>query len=64
MLRKDKIKDLTEEEVQIALTQSGLPDFYVKYLLTGECSEEDKKKLEIYLFLMNEKTWNVRITDQ
>lgn len=56
MLRKDKIKDLTEEEVQIALTQSGLPDFYVKYLLTGECSEEDKKKLEIYLFLMNEKT--------
>lgn len=54
MLRENKIKPLSQDEVEKALKRTGLPDYYIQYRLTGDCPEQDRSKLKILLYLMDE----------
>lgn len=54
MLRENKIKQLSQDEVEKTLKQSGLPNYYIQYILTGDCPEEHRSKLELLIYLMDE----------
>jgi len=54
MFRKDKLKSLTKNQQEVELTNLGLPDYYVQYILNGTCSEENQNQLNFILFLLNE----------
>ena len=54
MLKENKIKQLSNKELQKALEQSGLPDYFIQYVLTGDCPEQHKSKLKLILYLMDE----------
>jgi hypothetical protein len=54
MLRENKIKQLSQDEVKRALEQAGLPNYFIQYVLTGNCQEQDRSKLKLLLYLMDE----------